>query len=676
MRKFLTNRKFLLDNKWTSSLRTRISAVVISLMALIMIMTTGYSFWNQSREIKTQAMDKATSTAQLLSGLSEFALLSLDYTLLDPILQKTMKQPDVLYVRVKDADGKTVREQKKKTPAKHFIEVNEPVIIAGTPSGYVTIRLSTDKSYARLMKDARIALLQMALGLTLSAALLLFLLNRIVIKRIDLLNSKAHQIASGDLTVRAGIRGNDEIASLNASLNTISDSFKQMLGKIKNINGIISEVSHQVDESSRVVVAGVEDQKSSLAEAGNTLMELNESASTVYAATEGLSTASQETSASIAQLTGAISTIAESAEVFDAAASETVSSIEQMITGINQISEGLETHSSSSESIASSVEEVNVTIKDIEKSAVESAALAESLLQTASQRGMQTAETAIRGIDNIKNSVADISEAVNALGVKSEEIGSVVTVIDGVADQTGLLALNAAILAAQAGSYGDSFAVVANEIKGLAERTAHSTKEISLLIKSVQEMVSSSVEKAAEGIQSVNTGLAHVREVHNALQNIVKSSNASTEMARVIRKATAEESVVVKQISETIRNMTEQTEKISRALQEQTRGSQLIIEATGRIKDLSAQVKSAANDQKGGSVQISVAAESVAGQSVQIAHFTERQQKMSVELAGHMQKVNGMADSLVLSVKDMAGSVNSLKEQASNLSAELQKFKI
>ena len=669
-------RRFLTDRNWTNSLRIRISAVVVALMAVIMSLLVGYSFWNQSREINSQVQDKAQGTAKLLSGLSEFALLSLDYTLLDPILQKTLSQPDVLYIRVVDSDGKVVREQKKQTKDKDFIEVNEPVMIAGERSGTVTVRLSTERTHARLLKDFRIALLQMAFGLLFSAALLIYLINRMVITRIAKLNIKAHEIASGNFSVRAGIRGRDEIASLNTSLNTIAESFTRMLQKIKNITGTISQVSQEVDQSSRKVLAGVEQQKSSLSEAGTTLSGINESMLTISEATEELSVASQETSSSIAELTGSISMIAESAEVFDATAIETVTSIEQMLAGIKQISEGLEAHSSSSESIASSVEEVNVTLKDIEKSAVESAALAENLLQTASEKGIETAETAMRGMDNIKSSVAEIAQAVNALGVKSEEIGSVVTVIDGVADQTGLLALNAAILAAQAGSHGDSFAVVANEIKGLAERTATSTKEISSLVKSVQDLVGSCVEKASEGIQAVNTGQGLMKEMRKSLGEIVKSSNASTDMARVIRKATAEEASVVRQITETIRGMTEQTEKISRALQEQTNGSRLIIEATEKIKDLSAQVKTATGDQKGGSAQISQAAENVAGQSVQISHFTGRQKIMSAELAGHMRRINGMADTLMQSVKDMAGSVSSLTEEASNLSTELKKFNI
>ena len=102
-------------------------------------------------------------------------------------------------------------------------------------------------------------------------------------------------------------------------------------------------------------------------------------------------------------------------------------------------------------------------------------------------------------MDNIKKAVEASAEVINRLGKRSQEIGQILKVIDEVTDQTGLLALNAAILAAQAGEHGKGFSVIAEEIKDLAERTTASTQEIAGLIVTVQKEVGQSVQAMERG---------------------------------------------------------------------------------------------------------------------------------------------------------------------------------
>ena len=117
----------------------------------------------------------------------------------------------------------------------------------------------------------------------------------------------------------------------------------------------------------------------------------------------------------------------------------------------------------------------------------DAARLAEKVSREASERGMTAIREAIKGMQNIRQAVEATADVVNRLGKRSQEIGQILKVIDEVTDQTSLLALNAAILAAQAGEHGKGFAVVADEIKDLADRTAASTQEITGLISAVRE---------------------------------------------------------------------------------------------------------------------------------------------------------------------------------------------
>jgi methyl-accepting chemotaxis protein len=347
-----------------------------------------------------------------------------------------------------------------------------------------------------------------------------------------------------------------------------------------------------------------------------------------------------------------------------------------MVSTIKSIAESLDSLSRSAEAIASSIDEVNATTRNIDERAHQSVNLAETVMNNSSEKGMQAAKAAMHGMENIKKGVVELSGIINNLGRRAEDIGKILNVIDDVADQTNLLAINAAILASKAGEHGKGFAVVADEIKSLAERTSFSTSEIAELIRSVQEATRTSIHMASEGIHTVDKGLMLVTDVNDALKEIVDSSKASTEMARAIQRATEEEALAIKQITDAVERMTEQTENISRAIQEQSKGSRFIIEATERVKELSRQVKNATGDQTSMSRNIAGVIENVTTQAVHIAEAIGRQKGNSAEIVHSMEKIQHTTERLTHSSNEMNAAVISLKEDAFNLLMELKKFKV
>jgi methyl-accepting chemotaxis protein len=148
---------------------------------------------------------------------------------------------------------------------------------------------------------------------------------------------------------------------------------------------------------------------------------------------------------------------------------------------------------------------------------------------------MTAVKEAIVGMQNIKETVEATAAVVNRLGKRSHEIGQILKVIDEVTDQTSLLALNAAILASQAGEHGKGFAVVAEEIKDLAERTAASTQEIAGLIASVQEETAESVQAMGRGLKAVERGVDLVNVTSDVLEQVA-GQPGSPRMAHSHRK--------------------------------------------------------------------------------------------------------------------------------------------
>ncbi len=501
-------------------------------------------------------------------------------------------------------------------------------------------------------------------------------LRKTILRPLLDMEKAAGEIASGDLTVSVAVNGRDEMASLGEALNRTVVTLKDMILKIRNIAGSVTQVTDNIAVSSQDVLSSAAVQKQAVDNTALAIEEMDGSISRVAESSENLSESAVNTASAVSEMAASIESIDENANIFNDAAHETASSIEEMVCTIKEIAASLGTLAESSEAIAVSIDEVNATTAGIERSANDSVKLAEAVMTGAAEKGINTATAAMNGMENIKSRVSSLSEIIHMLGKRADDIGKIVNVIDDVADQTNLLAINASILASKAGVYGKGFAVVADEMKSLAERTSFSTSEIAELIQSVQDDTKASIKMAAEGIHAVDKGLILVRDVSGALQEIAVSSRESTDMAKAIQRATAEEALVIKQITGAVGNMTVQTENIARAIKEQGKGSSRIMESTEKIKDLARQVKISTGEQRSGSMQISEVITNVTEQAAQIADATATQKAKSLDIVRSVQKIHKVTDNLTTSAHNMNSIITSLKEDAESLLAELDKFTV
>lgn len=506
------------------------------------------------------------------------------------------------------------------------------------------------------------------------------ILSRSFSNRIRTLKDFAGKIAEGNLTASDygtfEERFSDEITDLDKSLKRMAQNLRGLASNAQRITDSIAGVTEKIASSSERVLTGANVQRESIEKTALSMAEMDSSISSVANSAESTSAAAQETSSAITEMVTSISGVAKSSGLFFSAASEVASSIDKMAASIKEISESLENLSALSEETASSLAEINATVKEVEASATESVNLAEHVTSEASGKGLKAAEAAIKGMDNIKNNVTLIFEGIKRLGKRSEEIGEILNVIDDVAEQTGLLALNAAILAAQAGEHGKGFAVVAEEIKSLAEKTSLSTKEIATLIESVQSETRASIEIVGKGMYSVEKGVGLVEEVNLALKGILDSASVSTDKARLIQRAAAEEANVIKQLTQVIKDMSDQIEHISMATKTQSNDSKAIIIAVNRIQELSKHVKIATEEQSIGSKQISEAIGSVSHQTGKIAEEISAQREMSRQIVESIGNIKNVAVSSVDIVNEMNTAVVLLHEEAQSLISELRKFKV
>jgi methyl-accepting chemotaxis protein len=253
------------------------------------------------------------------------------------------------------------------------------------------------------------------------------------------------------------------------------------------------------------------------------------------------------------------------------ASSEISSSTEQMAAGAQE-------QTSQAGEVASAVEEMTKTIVENSRNAMSTAETATKAKNAAEEGGKVVHET-ILGMKRIADAVHGSALTVKALGTSSDQIGEIISVIDDIADQTNLLALNAAIEAARAGEQGRGFAVVADEVRKLAERTTRATKEIAGMIKKIQADTAGAVSSMEKGTKEVTAGIALADRAGASLTEIVGGAQIVTDMVSQIAAASEEQSSASEQISKNV-------EAISLVTGETAAGTQQIAKAAGNLNHL------------------------------------------------------------------------------------------
>ncbi len=239
--------------------------------------------------------------------------------------------------------------------------------------------------------------------------------------------------------------------------------------------------------------------------------------------------------------------VADNTEQLASAATEISASAEQLSAGVRE-------QTSQTSQVSSAVEEMTASIIESTKNTTDAAEKAQEAAGK-SQEGSRLAADTSSGMQEIVESSSVTSANIEQLAEKATAIGEIIKVIDDIADQTNLLALNAAIEAARAGEQGRGFAVVADEVRKLAERTTKATKEVAETIKGIQVDVGTANNQISESKGIVDKGRSLVEQTGQSLQEIFQSVESVQEMMRLVSSAAEEQSSAAEQISKSVENV-------------------------------------------------------------------------------------------------------------------------
>ncbi|MFB3137488.1 MAG: methyl-accepting chemotaxis protein [Nitrospirales bacterium] len=220
----------------------------------------------------------------------------------------------------------------------------------------------------------------------------------------------------------------------------------------------------------------------------------------------------------------------------------------QLSATADEMAKGVDIQTARMDQSASAVEEVTKTAGEVAGNSQEAAATAKKTSQTA-QIGHKVVAETVAGMRQVADAVGQSSTIIGDLGKSSDQIGEIVRVIEDIADQTNLLALNAAIEAARAGEQGRGFAVVADEVRKLAERTTKATKEIGDMIRQIQTDTKNAVTSMEEGTRRATNGVDLVNKTDESFIKIQEMVTHSAGMIQQIAEAAERQSVSTRQIA-------------------------------------------------------------------------------------------------------------------------------
>jgi methyl-accepting chemotaxis protein len=554
------------------------------------------------------------------------------------------------------------------------LDLFDEIESAGRSVGTIFLRWNTHELAVRAQWYAVIVFGLLAASLAVAAAISARLHRHVAQPLADLAEG-AGAIASGDLSTQVRISNSDEIGSLAQSFNEMSNGLRSVVSEVRRSTAEVSGVSNLLGEAASEISQEAGRQQNAIGDAASSIEQLVASIREVNSSVENLAENGRRTSSSAIEMDSSISEIASNMGHLGESIDQTAASVQQVTINTSQAAKAVEDLKTATDGTLEYLEQLKVSVGEVKANAEQSDELSEDSSREAA-RGLTAMDETREAMGEIAASFGHLEGSVSRLNEKSQAIEEIIEVINGVAEQTSQLSLNASIIAAQAGEHGKPFAVVAAAVSNVSDRTRKSTHEIADLIRAVQAEIASAVEAVEGGSKKVEQGVQRSNLSGSILGRILEKSKNTSERVREIAGAAQRQSNDLERVNLAIDEVKGIVEQIHHAMRDQQNATSEIGDAIGTIRALGESVHKSTQKQRNGSHLISDAMVSVTEMIDEIASATNSQARSSVTIQEVLEVFRETAAESILRSDEMSQMVSTLSERSQKLEREMGRFKI